>query len=71
VTGARRRNDDGDRFLAYDKDRRWFDAKAEGAPIDEIVHRRDETWFPLLSRRSVRFVTGCVHRRWPDDQHTA
>jgi hypothetical protein len=32
-----------DRFLGYDRDRRWFDAKPESVLVDEIVHRRHQT----------------------------
>jgi len=60
-----------DRFLAYDKDRRWFDAKAESVLVDDIVHRRHETWFPVLSRRGAGSVTVYVYGIFPDDHLTA
>ena len=50
-----------ERFLAYDKDRRWFDAKAESVLVDDIVHRRHETWFPVVSRRRSGSVTVYVY----------
>ena len=46
-----------DRFLAYDKDRRWFEAKTENILVDDIVHRRHQTWFPVLSSRGAGSVT--------------
>ena len=54
-----------DRFLAYDKDRRWFDAKPQSVLVDDIVHGRHETWFPVLSRRVARSVTERAGNRGP------
>lgn len=60
-----------DRFLSYDKDRRWFDVKTESVLDDEIVHGRHETWFPVLSRRSGGSVTVYVYGGPSDDHQTA
>ena len=60
-----------DRFLAYDKDRRWFDDKAESVLVDDIVHRRHQTWLPVLSRRGAGSVTVYVYGMAPDDHQTA
>jgi GNAT superfamily N-acetyltransferase len=60
-----------DRFLAYDKDRRWFDAKPERVLVEEIVHRPHLTWFPVLSRRGDGSVTVFVYGGAPDDYHLA
>ena len=56
-----------DRFLEYDKDRRWFDAKAESVLVDDIIHRQHETWLPVLSRRGAGSVTVYVYGKSPDD----
>ena len=60
-----------DRFLVYDKDRRWFDAKAESVLVDDIVHRQHETWLPVLSRRGAGSVTVYVYGGPPDDHQIA
>jgi len=60
-----------DRFLAYDKDRRWFEAKAESVLVDDIVHRRHETWFPVLSRLGAGSVTVYVYGGPPHDHQLA
>ena len=60
-----------DRFLAYDKDQRWFEAKTESVLVDDIFHRRHETWFPVLSRRGAGSVTVYVYGGPPHDHKPA
>jgi hypothetical protein len=39
------------RFLPFDKDRRWMDAKDEFVIVDEVVHTSAETIVPALTTR--------------------
>ncbi|MEV1052634.1 GNAT family N-acetyltransferase [Streptomyces sp. NPDC049887] len=38
-------------FLPYDKDRRWGGEKDEKVLLDDVVHQREHTLIPTLSRR--------------------
>ncbi len=58
-----------DQFLVYDKDRRWFDAKAESVLVADIVHRQHETWLPVLSRRGAGSVAVYASTAGPPDDH--
>ena len=49
------------RFLGYDKDRRWFGAKAEAVLVEDIIHGPHGTLFPVLSRRGAGSVTVYVY----------
>ena len=60
-----------DSFLVYDKDRQWFDAKAESVLVDDIVHRQHETWLPVLSRGGAGSVTVYAYGVSPDDHQSA
>jgi hypothetical protein len=44
------------RFLPYDKDRRWWDAKNEHVIVDEIVHQPERTVVPTLTTRGRRLA---------------
>lgn len=39
-----------DRFLRYDKDLRWSDAKDETVLVEDVIHKPGETLIPTLSR---------------------
>jgi GNAT superfamily N-acetyltransferase len=41
-----------DRFLAYDKDQRWFEKKTERVLPDAIEHERHLTLIPMLAERA-------------------
>lgn len=60
-----------DQFLVYDKDRPWFDAKAESVLVADIVHRQHETWLPVLSRCGAGSVAVYIYGGPPDDHQTA
>lgn len=55
------------RFLPYDKDRRWFDAKDERVLPEVIVHRPGLTLVPTHSTRRAGAVK--VHLYGPADAH--
>ena len=59
------------RFLAYDKDRRWFDAKGETLLTKAVVHSPHETLFPVLSCREAGSVSVHVYGAHPDSLDTA
>jgi GNAT superfamily N-acetyltransferase len=48
--------DDSRRFLPYDKDQRWFDAKGEQILVGDIDHRPRQTLLPTLSQRGQGIV---------------
>jgi GNAT superfamily N-acetyltransferase len=54
------------RFLPYDKDRRWFDRKAERVLVDAIEHDRRQTLLPTLAERGAGVVKVHVYGEAPD-----
>ena len=60
-----------DRYLGYDKDRRWFDTKTESVLVDDIIHLQHETWLPVLSRRGAGSVCVYVYSMSRDDHQGA
>ncbi|MFD9433751.1 GNAT family N-acetyltransferase [Streptomyces sp. NPDC060002] len=55
------------RFLPYDKDRRWSDAKAERVLVDAIEHEERRTLLPTLLERGPGTVKVHVYGAGPDD----
>lgn len=65
VAAARRR------FLRYDKDVRWTDAKDETVLVQDIAHRAGETLIPTLVRRGQGTVKVHVFGVEPDSRSVA
>ncbi|MFC8520139.1 GNAT family N-acetyltransferase [Streptomyces sp. NPDC057257] len=59
------------RFLRYDKDIRWSDAKDETVLVDNIVHRPGETLIPTLSQRGAGMVKVHLYGIEPESVATA
>lgn len=59
------------RFLRYDKDVRWSDAKDETVLTQDIAHRAGETLIPTLVRRGQGTVKVHVFGVEPDSQSVA
>ncbi|MFF4157727.1 GNAT family N-acetyltransferase [Streptomyces sp. NPDC001678] len=55
-----------DRFLRYDKDIRWSDAKDETVLVEDVIHQPGETLIPTLSRRGSGTVKVHVYGVRPD-----
>ncbi|MGW6902580.1 GNAT family N-acetyltransferase [Streptomyces sp. NPDC054919] len=54
------------RFLPYDKDRRWSDAKTERVLTDAIEHDQRQTLIPTLAERGAGTVKVHVYGAAPD-----
>lgn len=59
------------RFLRYDKDVRWSDAKDETVLAQDIAHRAGETLIPTLVRRGRGIVKVHVFGMEPDSRSVA
>ncbi|KUL45062.1 GNAT family N-acetyltransferase [Streptomyces regalis] len=55
-----------ERFLRYDKDIRWLDAKDECVLVDEVAHHPGETLIPTFSRRGSGTVKVHAYGIGPD-----
>ncbi|MET9127791.1 GNAT family N-acetyltransferase [Streptomyces sp. NPDC004528] len=56
-----------DRFLPYDKDRRWSDRKTEQVLVDAIHHGRLRTFVPTLVDRGARTVRVHAYTSAPEE----
>ena len=61
----------GRRFLPYDKDLRWSDAKDERVLAEEIAHRQGETLIPTLVARGKGTVKVYTYGVEPDSRVVA
>ncbi|MDO0913144.1 GNAT family N-acetyltransferase [Streptomyces sp. DT2A-34] len=60
-----------ERFLRYDKDIRWLDAKDEYVLVENVVHSPSETLIPTFSRRGSGTVKVHVYGIGPDVHSSA
>lgn len=60
-----------DRFLTYDKDSRWSDAKTETVLVEDIFQGPHETLFPVLSRRKAGSVSVYIYGARPESRDVA
>lgn len=59
------------RFLAHDRDARWFPAKDEHVLTDAVVHDPNATLVPALSRRGKGTVKVCCYGDARNHRHAA